>query len=382
MSIEADFRTHNAPKVAFFIPDLGGGGTQKVVVTLANELAARGYTVDMVLVQASGLYRRSLSEAVEVVDLRAANTYFSLLALVSYLRTQRPRYLVSSLDLTNLFALIARAIARTDIRVIIRIEHMLSALQRVFWKKRLEKVLLTTLYPHADEIIAVSRAVAEDAARYIGIPESRVQTIYNPVITPLLHDPSVEVPAHPWFDTGSPPVVLGIGRLTRVKDFATLLRAFALVRQKRMTRLLIFGEGEERDRLEKLARELGVEQDVDLPGFVENSFSYLRGATAFVLSSLYEGLPTVLIEALASGCPVISTDCPGGAREILANGKYGDLVPVGDPDAMAEAICRILDGKIHPTDQEWLEQFELNHVVDQTLKMLGLPEKLEMHKVF
>jgi len=161
-----------------------------------------------------------------------------------------------------------------------------------------------------------------------------------------------------------------------------LLRAFALVRRKRMARLLIFGEGEERDTLEKLARELGVEEDVDLPGFVENSFSYLRRATAFVLSSLYEGLPTVLIEALASGCSVISTDCPGGAREILANGKYGDLVPVGDADAMADAICRILDGKAHSVDQEWLEQFELNHVVDRTLRMLGLPEKPQMNKVF
>ncbi len=369
-------RAHDVPKVAFFLPHLGGGGAEKVMVTFANEFAARGYKVDMVLVKAVGTYIGLLSEEVRVVNLGSANTYFSMPALVSYLREQQPLVLLSSLNLTNLFALLARAFSRSELRVAIRIENMISIQRRVYWKKILEKILLSWVYPRADTIIAVSRAVAEDAAKYTGIEHSLIHAINNPVITPELMDKARLTPAHPWFGNDSPPVILGVGRLTAQKDFATLLKAFALLRSRRLARLIILGEGEQRDLLVEMAQKLKIDRDLQMPGFVADPLSYMHGCQVFVLSSLYEGLPGALIEALASGCPVISTDGPGGAREILANGKYGDLVPVGDPDAMADAICKVLDGKIHPVDPEWLEQFELNYVTDQTLKLLGLSEHL------
>jgi glycosyltransferase involved in cell wall biosynthesis len=197
------------------------------------------------------------------------------------------------------------------------------------------------------------------------------------VITPGLIDKAKILPDHPWFAEHAPPVILGVGRLEAVKDFSTLLRAFALVRSQKPARLLILGEGEQRILLENLARELNIEQDVRIPGYVADSISYMKRCSVFVLSSLYEGLPGAMIEALASGCQVISTDCPGGAREILGNGEYGDLVPVGNPEAMAHAICEILGGKYRNVDRKWLEQFELNHVTDQTLKTIGLPEFLQ-----
>ncbi len=366
-------QSRGGPHVAFFLPDLGGGGTEKIVVTLANGLFERGYRVDVVLVRAEGVYRRLLKETIEVVDLKAMNSYFSLPALVAYLRSRRPRVLISSLDLTNLVALIAHWISGSRALVAIRIENIVSAQRRTPWKKGLEKRLLSWLYPRADRIIAVSGAVATDAAHYIGIAPSRIDIIYNPVITEEHSAEAIQAPVHPWFAEGCPPVILGVGRLTAQKDFVTLVQAFALVRRQRLVRLIILGEGEERDRLLALARELNVEEDIGMPGFVQHSYSFMKRCKVFVLSSIYEGLPTVLIEALASGCSVVSTDCPGGSREILSDGAYGELVPVGDALAMADAICGALDGNPKPVNPAWLDQFRIDHVIDQNLKILGLP---------
>ena len=237
--------------------------------------------------------------------------------------------------------------------------------RRIPWRKALEKVLLKLIYPHADRIIAVSRAVAADASKYLGLPPSRIEVVYNPVIMPSLFNSESQVPLHPWFAEGCPPVILGAGRLTPQKDFVTLLKAFAIIRQERPARLIILGDGLERNRLLGMAREMRIENDVDMPGFVADSFSLMKSCAVFVLSSVYEGLPTVLIEALASGCPVISTDCPGGSREILADGAFGELVPVRDPTAMAAAIGRILAGDRKYVNAAWLDQFRIEPVLDQ-----------------
>src|SRR5262249_37227290 len=148
--------------------------------------------------------------------------------------------------------------------------------------------------------------------------------------------------SHPWFAPGSLPVILGVGRLTWQKDFPTLIKAFALVRSRQPARLLILGEGEKRLELETIVKELGLAADVCLPGYVDNPFAYMHRCSAFVLSSASEGLPNSLIEAMACGAPVISTDCASGTAEILENGRYGPLVPVGDVEAMATAISATL----------------------------------------
>jgi glycosyltransferase involved in cell wall biosynthesis len=180
-----------------------------------------------------------------------------------------------------------------------------------------------------------------------------MRTVYNPVVTPELLAQAEAIAPHPWLQDGGPPVVLGVGRLVDQKGFATLLEAVARLRRERPLRLLVLGEGRRRGALERQARRLGLGADFALPGFAPNPFAYMARAGVFVLSSVYEGLPGVLIQALACGCPVVSTDCPDGPREILAGGEYGPLVPVGDAAALAAAIGRVLDA---PPDRERLRR--------------------------
>lgn len=360
-------------QVAFFLPDLKGGGAEMALTTLANELARRGFMVDFVLVKAVGINLKSLSSDVQIVDLGAMNTYLSLPKLILYFRQRRPAIFISSLDLTNIISLIAHRLAGVKTRLLIRIENMVSSQKRAFWKKKLEKILLSLLYPWADGVIAVSRSVADDIAEYAGVSKSKIHTIYTPVITPELLAKSKEVAAHPWLQTSEIPVILGVGRLTEQKNFQTLIRAFAILRQELESRLIILGEGDERTMLESLAQDLGVDRDIDLPGYLENPYSYMHQASVFVLSSAWEGLPTVLIGALACGCPVVSTDCPGGIREILLDGQYGEIVPVGDSQSMAEAIRKIIQKGKRSIDPGWLDQFSLEHVVEQTIDLIISP---------
>ncbi len=204
-----------------------------------------------------------------------------------------------------------------------------------------------------------------------GIDQARVKVILNPVITPDLFQKSRVKLSHPWFLPGQPPVVLGIGRLTAEKNYKLLIEAFRLVRKRLPARLLILGEGILRPELEALIAAYGLEHDVSLPGFVENPYVYLANAALFVLSSDYEGLPTVLIEALAVGRSIISTDCQSGPREILEEGKFGSLVPVGDVDILAERMHFHLQGKFDaPNPESALHAYELDTVTRQYLRLL------------
>jgi glycosyltransferase involved in cell wall biosynthesis len=236
--------------------------------------------------------------------------------------------------------------------------------------RRLEPLLLRTFYPWASSVVAVSRGAADDLARTTGLPRGKVEVVYNPVITPEILALADQAPADPWFAPSQPPVILGVGRLTRQKDFATLIRAFAAVRRRRPARLVILGEGEDRTALEELAAALGVSDDVALPGFRENAVGYMARAALFVLSSAWEGLPTVLIEALAAGTRVVSTDCPSGPREILDGGRLGALVPVGDAVAMAAAIDAALDQPSGRAGRDALHPFTRDAAVDNYLRLI------------
>jgi len=230
--------------------------------------------------------------------------------------------------------------------------------------------LIRTFYPWAASVVAVSRDAADDFAKAAGLPRERVEVVYNPVITPRLLELARETPDHPWFAPGQPPVLLGVGRLTAQKDFPTLLRAFAEVRRDREVRLVILGEGPDRPALLQLAGELGIGESFDLPGFRHNAMAYMAASAMFVLSSAFEGLPTVLIEALAAGTQVVSTNCPSGPREILQDGRLGALVPVGDPVALAAAIRARLDHPSPPAPLEALAPFTSTAAVDHYLRII------------
>jgi glycosyltransferase involved in cell wall biosynthesis len=227
------------------------------------------------------------------------------------------------------------------------------------------------LYPHADGIVAVSDGVAEALSRFAKIPRQRIVTVYNPYDLLTIKQRASDTLDHPWFAQGEPPVILGIGRLTAQKDFPSLIQAFAKLRTHRPAKLMILGEGELRSDLQALADSLGLgDQDFCLHGFVDNPFTYLASCGVFVLSSRWEGLPNVLIQALVCGATVVSTDCPSGPAEILENGKWGRLVPVGDVEALAQAIVDTLTEAEHPDVASRAAYFSVERAVDGYLSLL------------
>ncbi len=396
---EAGRQVGHHAKLAIHIPDLQAGGVQRVTLNLAAALTARGRRVDLVLCRAEGPFLEAVPETVTVVELRRSPRFpayllavaprslipllrlygrrprpsfpnlFYLPALVHYLKRERPDTFLSAMAMPNLMATWAARLAGVPMRVVIsQHSHLSTEVQDMGWAPLVPT--LRRAYSQADARIAVSHGVADDLSRHLHIPRPEVVTLPPAFRTNFLGQADTAA-AHPWLHPEAPPVILGAGRLTQQKDFPTLLRAFARVRQQRRVRLIILGKGPLRADLETLARTLGVAADMALPGFVDNPFAYMARAAVFALSSAWEGLPGVLVEALAVGCPVVSTDCPSGPAEILAGGTYGQLVPVGDSPALAAALNATLDAP-PPRDllQGRAQAFSIDRVMDRYLEVL------------
>ena len=336
--------------IALLLPSMRGGGAERVMLGLAAGIADRGMSVDLVLVKAEGEYLSEVPNTVRLIDLNSHRTAASFLKFLHYLRCEQPDVVLSALTPTNLVALIAKLLVRKKLRVIIREDSTFTeAFHNGSFKEREVLRVLRLLLPSAEKIVAVSRGVSDDLRSVVPAASHKITTIYNPVVWPD-HDTKAASPVdNSWFSDLKIPIILSVGRLVPVKDHATLLRAFAKVLAWRPARLVVLGEGPERGNLTALAERLGISQHLDMPGFRINPLAYMSKARVFVLSSQYEGLGIVLIESMASGTPVVSTDCRSGPREILENGKWGHLVPVGDWHAMAEAILDTLDNPI-PSD--------------------------------
>jgi glycosyltransferase involved in cell wall biosynthesis len=369
---EGDIGASSLGPIAFFLPSVVGGGAERVAVNLVQGMTSRGLAVDVVLATAKGPFLGELPPAARLINLRAGRVLKSVFPLARYIRRERPRVVVSSMSHANMAALWAARLAGRETPVVVTEHNTMSqtAQQEGAVERRMWPRLMRTFYPWAASVVAVSRDAADDFARTAGLPRERVEVVYNPVITPDLLTRARQSPDHPWFAAGQPAVILGVGRLTAQKDFPTLLRAFSVVRRDREVRLVILGEGPDRDALLALTRELGISDSVDLPGFRENAIAYMAASRMFVLSSAWEGLPTVLIEALAAGTQVISTDCPSGPREILQEGRLGALVPVGDAGALAAAMHALLDRPSSPTPLEALKPFTSTAAVDHYLRII------------
>ena len=362
--------------LAILLPTLCGGGAERTMLKLAGGFLSRGYQVDLVLVHNTGPLISEVPKQVNIVDLQAPRAFSSralssLPALTAYLRRERPDILYTGL-MTSLIALWAKRIAHVPTWVVISERNTLSLEVKQFPRDirfRLMPLFVKIFYPWADGIVAVSQAVADDLANLTRIPPEKIWVIYNPVVTDELREKAQIQVDHPLFYPNQPPVILAVGRLVPQKDYPTLLQAFARVCQTRPVHLMILGEGDERDNLETLARELGIQNSVSFPGFIENPYPYMKNAALFVHSSRFEGLPGVLIEALYCGTPVIATDCPGGSGEILAGGRFGQLIPVGDPDRLASAMLRALEDKpICPPEESW-KPFELENIIGQYINL-------------
>jgi glycosyltransferase involved in cell wall biosynthesis len=339
-------------KIAIFLMDLGGGGAERVMINLARGFVDLGLEVELVLVKAEGPYLSQLHPNIKVVTLNCARLISSLPTLITYLKTVRPSVLMSALEDTNLVALWARKLANVPTQVIVTVHNNLSreSQNATQLKRKLTPQLVKLFYPWADQIVAVSQGVAQDLIK-IGLPRQKVHAIYNPIITADLLEKLKETLDHPWFSPEQPPVIIGVGRLTKQKDFSTLIKAFAQVKKQKSSRLLLLGDGEERSTLENLVQSLDLTQDVQFMNFVANPYIYMAKASVLVLSSAWEGFGNVLVEAMISGTAVVSTDCESGPAEILANGKFGRLVEVGNAEEMAKAILETL---AHPPEIEAL----------------------------
>ncbi|MCD6154739.1 MAG: glycosyltransferase [Candidatus Verstraetearchaeota archaeon] len=358
------------PRLA--IPGQKIGGAERVAINLANGIAAVGIPTDLVVFRPESMLQDEISQTVHVVSLEARNWLEAFPRLRRYLLDARPTAILAQDNRAGILAMLARKSTNVSTRVIVTIHDTLSQRwsETSIWKKKFARNFVRPFLLKADAVVAVSREAAEDLVSLIRLPRNHVKVIYNPVLSDGIFDKAKEEPQLPWFGSKDPPVILGVGRLCKQKDFETLLKAFALVRQKLEAKLVILGEGEMRHELEKLARELSIEHDVMMPGVVKNPFPYISRAAVFVLSSRHEGLPTVLIEALALGTPIVSTNCPSGPAEILENGRWGRLVPPGDPQAMAEAIVERLGEPRRPVPHEAWTRFTIEESVERYLQLI------------
>jgi len=377
---------------ALLLRSFGVSGTARVMLRLAEGIAARGHRVDLVVCRSDGEFAEQVPAGVEPVPLAPRGDFSTRLRFAwarrspgpalrfadagwvhpfaDYLRSQRPDAVLAAATFSNVVAIWAREIAGLQVPVVLSQHNHFSA-KTVRRNRRWKRPLVREEYPRADALVGVSQGVSEDLADAIGVSRERVRTIYNPVVSPSVAEQAGEVPAHAWFQAGEPPVVLAAGKLKPRKDFAMLLRAFAQLRKEREVRLVVLGEGEERLALEQLARELGITEHVDLLGFTDNPFMYMARAAVFALPSQWEGFSAVIAEALACGCPVVSTDCPSGPAEVLDQGKYGKLVPIGDAPAMTRALRDTLES---PLPRDVLRargaEFSVERATDAYLEVL------------
>ena len=390
--------------IALFVRSFeGSGGAERALLNLGCGLASRGHRVDLVMARHKGHFLDQIPPEIKVVDLCVQSAKKSLWVLprlgrdawfwarmvlarkphyvlgalpdlANYLKREQPDAVIASMDYPNVVAVVARDLARVKSRVVLTVHSTLSQ-EIARSKKRRVKAQVEVdrrFYPRADAVVTVSQGVADDLARTLDMPVAAFTTIYNPVFTERLEQQATEPLSHPWFSGDGPPVLLAVGGLKPAKDYANLLKAFAIVREERPVRLVILGEGKLRESLSRQAEDLGISADLKMPGFVDNPYQYMSRASLFILSSVFEGLSMVLIEALACGCPVISTDCPSGPKEILEQGRFGTLVPMGDEHSLAKAIMQALDT---PQEKTSLlvrgREFSLDRATESYLQLIN-----------
>lgn len=328
-----------ANRLTLFLPDLDGGGAERVALALLQGFIERGHTVDLVLVRKRGALLPLVPPQVEIIDLGAHKLRDAVWPLVRYLRQRRPQALHAMMWPLPLIAVVARGIARVDTRIV-GSEHSILSKAPIGLRRKLWRTLTRRAYLNADALVAVSAGVADDLSALVGLPRDRISVIHNPLLLPAtLPDPAAAVTRWPTQTKR----ILAVGSLKPEKNYPLLLRALAEVRKSVPASLLILGDGNLRGTLETQAVAAGLADAVVFVGFELDPWPYFAAADLFVLSSDNEGLGNVLIEALHAGLLVVSTDCPSGPREVLAGGEFGRLVECGNSELLAAAIVAALD---------------------------------------
>lgn len=332
-------------RLAFLLPDMRGGGAERVALRLIEDFVDAGHQIDLVLMAAEGELIAQLPPQVRIIDLKAERIRNAVLPIRDYLRRERPAALQASMWPLTIAAVIARRLAGSKARLVVSDHSTLSrqyghyrGLKRLFLKASVR-----LLYPRADARVIVSNGSADDLAALSGIPRDSIEVIHNPVARPPDQDVPGEIEAL-WGQGKAR--ILTVGSLKPEKNHQLLIDSFALLRERRAARLLIVGEGSERPALERLIAERNLGDDVLLPGFAADPWPFYASADLFVLSSDFEGFGLVLVEAMRAGLKVVSTDCEHGPGEILDSGAYGLLVPCADRGKLAEAMLAALDAEV------------------------------------
>jgi len=338
--------------VAFFLPTLEVGGTERNVVNLVNNIDTEHYTVSLVLGNIHGDFVNQVRQDIVIVNLKASYSVGLFFALVQYFKIQKPDVFVSAFPRINIITIAAKIFSGVNTKIIIT-EHsvfsFLPVIAKTFWRGMFARffmpLLARLLYPKADSIVCVSVGIAEDLKKVINT-NGNMKVIYNPIIVDKIYQLADETVNNVWFSNPEVSVIIAVGRLVPIKDYPTLLKAFKQVLKNQPARLVILGSGPEKEKLEWLSSQMGLSESIAFMGFQKNPYKYIKKASVFVLSSLQEGFGNVIIEAMACGAPVVSTDCPVGPGEIIENMKNGILVPVGDEKSMADAILKVLNDPV------------------------------------
>ena len=354
-------------KIVFILPSLKGGGAERVILTLANGFKKKGSDVYLLLINDEIDYSKEIIDGVSIVNLDSKRVLFSMFGIKRFLNKVRPDILFSTIAHLNVYLLSLKIfLSNNKTRFVIRESNTLSELIKVHnsIKSRLLHLMIRLQYPKADLIVAPSKGVAKDLTDNYAISKNQIMVNYNPINYQTLLQSADEPLENIEIDFRQTKIIIGIGSLSKQKDFATLIKAFYEVEKSHNCKLIIFGEGKERKHLEKLIIRLGLEKKVIMPGFNNNPFKYLKNADVFILSSIYEGLPNVLIQALLLGIPCVSTKCKSGPDEILKNGVYGQLVEPGNHIQISDAIKNIFCGR---WDNNFDKSFHCKYDVDEII---------------
>lgn len=365
------------PDVALFLPTLYSGGAERVQLNLAGYFHDRGLRTDLVICKNFGSLKDQVPDGVRLISLDSRKVMFSTPAYLRYLRIARPSVVLSSVENAAIISCIGKMLSSHRHRLLVRLDNSLSEpgilpLQMHRWPVM---AAIASTFHAADAFIAVSDGLKKQLGRLPGLGEKPIRRIYNPIIHEGFEAQAEQAPVLPASIKPGEPFVLAVGRLHKQKGYTHLLQAFARVVKQRPSHLIILGEGGDREELQGLASSLGITPHVHFLGYAPNPLAYMRHAAVFVLSSLAEGFGNVIVEALACGTPVISTDCPHGPREILSDGRYGTLVRVGDADSLAQAIVAKLNVPKPAMSEELKEHlrlFSIETIGKRYIEELGL----------
>lgn len=360
--------------IAVFVPSLVGGGAERVILTLIQEFCDLGIRVDLILAKAQGVFLNQVPDSVRIYDCGTERVLYAVPKLIKYLRTERPKALLSAMEHANVAVGIAKLMSMVQVKLVFsthtNIEKVIGNAKN--FKEKLTKYWIFPFYHYADNIIAVSNGVAVGMARLLHLSKGKIKVIYNPIITKQLLAKAREEVTDIWLCDKTIPVIVAVGRLTAAKDYPTLIKAFSIVKAKVNIRMLILGEGElYKEISELISLQCQFDDSIKLLGFVDNPYSYIRAADLFVISSAWEGFGNVLVESLACGTKVVSTNYESGAAEILENGRWGVLVPVGDAGALANAILSSLNAGLPVgATESVMARFDSINIARQYLEVL------------